>query len=634
MTKLFWFVASTCKKTNPQPSSQYAQFLPLNSVGSEAYRKKGDYERALADVEEAIKLSADPNLLKEKANILWEMGKPSTSIRFLEECPASPEISSAIEQYKVQYKNECGLSYGDPTMTKIEKFMKWMRENGAKFGKIRMYYYGPDYRGVHSIKVISEEENFLWVPRKLVITAQMGKETVIGAKLIASGVKLSWDYLIYITIFLLVQEYDENSWWKPYMDVYPKTVDTFPMFFSEEEKEMLKGSPMYDQIKSEIAETKEEYKKIVAAVPEFKKFPFEAYLRNKTLTISRIFYVTINGVVENIMVPLAGILIINNPSQTCLTITTTKLAKLTGNMWMKSLPSLLKLNVKFLQEKLQHIPLHYNLLNQICENYGQKPNYRFLFYYGFLIENNKSNAVYLKVYFNPSDPYLKIKEKMLGATRDTYLKLCKFFESFATNAKYNNKLLGYLRFIEYEGDLNKIGKYFIPPIEDIKMCKFMERKLRMPAVSIENEKKMLSKLKIIAEKCLKKFPQSYDDDVKLLANSKDLSFNKRNCIIFRAGEKKIYRTMISMADIGLAVLNKSAKLSSIDLKGLAKSTPFGTYIQKSLIPLIGKWKQRRILLLLLPTILHYQQGQLIKRKLWIKKQRRRRSRRKKSHQEK
>ena len=190
-------------------------------------------------------------------------------------------------------------------MEKIETFTKWMKTNGATFDKISMRYYGPDYRGVHTTKQINQYELFLHVPQKLIVTSQMGKETAIGAKVLESGVEISWDYLTYITIFLLTQFHDPKSWWKSYMEVYPKDVSTFPMFYTEEEKKLLVGSPMCKHIDEEIEEIKEEYDAIVKAVPEFKQFTLEEYMKNKTLVISRIFYVKVHGTTERIMVPLA-----------------------------------------------------------------------------------------------------------------------------------------------------------------------------------------------------------------------------------------------------------------------------------------------------------------------------------------
>ena len=235
------------------------------------------------------------------------MSRFHEAAKFLEESMASGlALSDKLTAIKSSISADYGLPHDHELLHKIERFMRWMGDNDAKFSKIRMKYYAPDYRGVHARKAIMDREVFLSVPKQLIITPQKGRETEIGAKIKASGVRLSWDYLVYITVFLMVQFHDASSWWAPYMDVYPKLVSNFPMFYSEEEKKELQGSPMLKHIDSEIKEIKDEYELIVAAVPEFKQFSFEEYIRNKTLVISRIFFVKIRGVTERIMVPLAG----------------------------------------------------------------------------------------------------------------------------------------------------------------------------------------------------------------------------------------------------------------------------------------------------------------------------------------
>jgi hypothetical protein len=77
------------------------------------------------------------------------------------------------------------------------------------------------------------------------------------------------------------------------------------MFYTSEEKLLLKGSQMLQHIEEEIREMTEEYEAIVSAVPEFKEFSLEEYMRTKTLVISRIFCVKMNEVVERVLVPLA-----------------------------------------------------------------------------------------------------------------------------------------------------------------------------------------------------------------------------------------------------------------------------------------------------------------------------------------
>ncbi len=238
-----------------------------------------------------------------KAEAMWELGRLKEAVGSLQ--GGDKAVTEKQEEMKKLYEKSYGLPYGHPTMDKIERFVRWMEENGAKFNKIRMRYYGPDYRGVHTTEAIQPSELFLSVPHKLIITPQKGRETPMGMKIVKSGVKVNWDYLLYITLFLMTEFHKPDSWWKPYLDVYPHSVDSFPMFYTPAERKLLMGSPMWEQIDDEIKEIKYEYDAIVAAVPEFKQFSLDEYMKNKTLVISRIFFVTIHGKVDRIMVPLA-----------------------------------------------------------------------------------------------------------------------------------------------------------------------------------------------------------------------------------------------------------------------------------------------------------------------------------------
>ena len=127
---------------------------------------------------------------------------------------------------------------------------------------------------------------------------------------------------------------------------------------------------------------------------------------------------------------------------------------------------------------------------------------------------------------------------MLGVNHGAFIKTFKYFEDFEGNKKKNEKFIGYLRFIVYDGELSYLKKYFYPPIGAIHSARFIRRKLKMPIISIDNEKKMLRRLKSIAENRLSEYPETYDEDLKLLKNA-DLTFNQRNCIVFRMGEKKV-----------------------------------------------------------------------------------------------
>jgi len=232
------------------------------------------------------------------------MCQVSKTIKYLE----ALELKDKAVTFKEHCKEEYGLEFSNPEMVKIEEFIQWMRDNGAQFKNFRMKYYAPDYRGIHTYEKIEPNEVLLKVPFEMIITPQLGKETDIGRQIEKKKVKISWDYLVYITIFLMIEMHNPKSKWKPYLDVYPRLVNNFPIFYTNEEKRLLTGTPMLEHIATEYKMLSEEYKRLVTAIPEFKQFTEEEYIRNKVLVVSRIFYVKIHGVENRIMVPLAGIL--------------------------------------------------------------------------------------------------------------------------------------------------------------------------------------------------------------------------------------------------------------------------------------------------------------------------------------
>ena len=131
------------------------------------------------------------------------------------------------------------------------------------------------------------------------------------------------------------------------------------------------------------------------------------------------------------------------------------------------------------------------------------------------------------------------KANMIGASTSCEIKSFKFFEDYTENQATNDKFLSYLRLIEFKGDLNTLAPYLNPVVANAKSCEPLHRKFRCPPISLENEKIALMKMKLIAEKCLSKYPNSYEEDMKILAEKKDITFNQRNCMIFRSGEKKV-----------------------------------------------------------------------------------------------
>ena len=187
---------------------------------------------------------------------------------------------------------------------------------------------------------------------------------------------------------------------------------------------------------------------------------------------------------------------------------------------------------------------------------------------------------------NKVDPLEKLKSSLLGIGSSSYIKTFKYFEDFKDSFAKNCKFLGYLRFLEYKTELSFIAQnYLIPPVSELSDIASARRKLVMPPISTENEQDMLVKLIEIATKCLKKYPQTYEEDAKLLEN-KDLTFNERNCIVYRSGEKKIYKDMIEMANLGILLLSMDYEKAETYYKKLGKEPIYSAYITQVLLPFI------------------------------------------------
>eukprot|EP00826_Nyctotherus_ovalis_P041129 TRINITY_DN410_c0_g1_i1.p1 TRINITY_DN410_c0_g1~~TRINITY_DN410_c0_g1_i1.p1 ORF type:complete len:265 (-),score=64.64 TRINITY_DN410_c0_g1_i1:738-1532(-) len=264
---------------------------------------------------------------------MWELCQISNVIAYTN----SLGLADKTTELKQRCKDEYGLECGSANMKKIESFMQWMREGGAKFRRLQLKYYGPDYRGVHTNGNIKANEVFLKVPYHMIITSKSGRQTEIGKKILATKVKVHWDYLVFITVFLMVEMHNPTSKWKPYLDVYPHLANTFPLFYTDYEKFLLRGTPMLEHIASEYKMLSDEYNRLAEAIPEFREFSEEEYIRNKILVVSRIFYVTLDGVGERIMVPLAGTILLNR--KICSTIIMRRLARRTGSILKRTLPS-------------------------------------------------------------------------------------------------------------------------------------------------------------------------------------------------------------------------------------------------------------------------------------------------------
>jgi len=244
--------------------------------------------------------------MKQKAEMMWDKGRFADAIGLLEQnLHLGENVNNTLQIFKAKYKEQTGGEYEDEEMRRIERFAKWAKTSGVQFNKIGLKQIVPGNRGIYAMKPVFPEERILTVPEKLIITEDKGRDTELGKLVAASGVRLKFPHIFYLTLLIMEELNKKDSIWRPYMDVYPKTASNFPVFYTKEEKSLLIGTSLYPAITRETVGNIEEYNSVVAKVPELKKFSVDDFIKYTTLTVSRQFAVDIGSKKRRMIVPLA-----------------------------------------------------------------------------------------------------------------------------------------------------------------------------------------------------------------------------------------------------------------------------------------------------------------------------------------
>jgi histone-lysine N-methyltransferase SETD3 len=175
--------------------------------------------------------------------------------------------------------------------------------------------------------------------------------------------------------------------------------------------------------------------------------------------------------------------------------------------------------------------------NQVYDSYGKKCNSRFFLNYGFINENNDANEVPIEIQIDIDDPLRAVKLKILGFTDSRKIRV-----SEDLSEKNMHHFFSFLRFAVFEGDPMKLYSYQFEQkatkkSEDDEDDAYQGNNIS--PISPENEKKVLMQVQFLAQQQLDKYPTEYEEDLKILAENKTMSWNNRDALLMRMGEKKV-----------------------------------------------------------------------------------------------
>jgi len=320
----------------------------------------------------------------------------------------------------------------DRPLDKYERFESWLRENGAQFGllELREYDESPaktqeedeaeekkeqqipmgdafafqqghipndqddsEMRGVHARTHLPPNSVCVAIPRRCLITVEMGQDTSIGQAILRSDLDLDAPKHIFLMIYLLWDRKVNgfNSFFHPYYEILPQTLSNMPIFWTPQELDCLTGSYLLQQIEDRNEAIAEDYYAICQITPLAKICTLQEFKWARMCVCSRNFGLQIDGHRTSALVPHADMLNHYRPRETkwtfdedCQAFTITTLQSIHAGA-------------------------------QVYDSYGQKCNHRFLLNYGFAVEDNREldgfcpNEVPLELNLSPDDSLYQLK---------------------------------------------------------------------------------------------------------------------------------------------------------------------------------------------------------------------------------
>jgi len=397
---------------------------------------------------------------------------------------------------------------------KFMVFEKWLLDNGAKFPKLELRDYGDEVRGCHAVQDVGEEEVIIEIPLRCLITVEMGKDTDIGRAILSSNIELDAPKHIFLMVFMLLDRKNPKSFFAPYYDILPPTLNNMPIFWTPEELAYLQGSYMVTQIEERNAAIEADYATICKLVPKFTSIStLEEFKWARMCACSRNFGLIINGLRTAALVPYADMLNHYRPRET---------------KWQfeDSLQG-------FTITSLQHIGAG----AQVYDSYGQKCNHRFLLNYGFSVEHNVEPDG-----FCPNETPLLLQLKRTDTLYDhkcTYWRRdgslpSKRVRVCVADNDNTRIMLAMLRIIEADQiDLDALvritGNSTYRSIRDAQM-----------AISIRNEIKAMTHLEALCTEHLSKYSSTFEADCEAISSGRLPPFsNEIHARIQVRGEKEV-----------------------------------------------------------------------------------------------
>jgi len=495
-------------------------------------------------------------------------------------------IRKISEYFNKENKNP-SLYINTDLYKKYDIFKKWLKENGAIFTKNIdfPYVYGPfNLIGCKSVSEIQENESILLIPKKLMIISRELNSIEELIKDIKEELDIKYDIpTIYLTLYILLEYKNENSFFKPYLNLIFSNYNFFNDFTEENLKYFNNDEKMIRSIKSALEELNELYN-IIKKNKSFPKINKEELFFCYSQVISRQFYIDEN---TSALIPLADLLNHCNinvhyelyDSQNYIFKNSSDFTTDIDNnidirpSFIKELPrlnvydvDLLKpFNLNKIKNKLNSKKIieikdsdYFSISTskgesfkkgcQVFNNYFNGRNKYFLKNYGFCLINNRYD--YTPIIINIKKRKDKWQDKYLEILFKKRYKNKKYLKIKIHFNKVSFYLIKYYRFLYFYEDKNDMNQYI-----DYKFD--IELEINFISLSINCLKSQLN--------LLNKYNGDIDSELDELENE---LFNKKNnkinsfkvnAFIYRITQKINIINQVELLECLLSIMNRHKK---------------------------------------------------------------------------
>ncbi|KAK6183292.1 hypothetical protein SNE40_010798 [Patella caerulea] len=433
-----------------------------------------------------------------------------------------PEINSVVEKIR---KLQSGLS--SPVSDRSQNFpgfMDWLSSNGVDTSTVDISKAGDSGFGLKAKQHIKEASLFLTIPRKLMLTVDSAKSSVLG-DLISEDKILQAMPNITLALHLLCEKHQPDSFFQPYINILPTSYST-PLYFTPEELQNLKGSPVLGDALSQYRNIARQYayfyrllqkqEPFITKLPITDHFTFDEYRWAVSTVMTRQNQIpTVDGSKVTFgLIPLWDMCNHTNGHYTS------------------------DFNVE------KNVSECYALRDfeageQVYIFYGARSNAEFLIHNGFVYPENNYDRLCIKLGISKNDPLFQHKSEVLtkigiSPSRSFFLHKGEF--------PVNGELLAFLRIFTMDEDLlkEKFGN-------DVTMETLDQLKNMDVVITDENEKKVWSFIETRAALLLKTYPTTEEEDLSVLNSGKELTDPQKMGLQLRIGEKQILESTIKYA---------------------------------------------------------------------------------------